>query len=200
MNNLAQNYNISEFYFPFAFSYLTAPLSLIQQQFHNFMVNTVYFAIPNFRSFKSEVMTPIIDRSFDKSLPFIIICMTIIAFLVFFVSLMMVVNYRVTKVKHYMHDFMQKLGEKIVSEKRERCLLFYNNYAFMSDQESIEEETIIITNPYNSKEGLNLNVSKMISENTERELDLKDMFKQQSTPNSSTLQSSGSRVAKDKND
>jgi hypothetical protein len=48
MNNLAVNYNASDFSFPIAFDYLTAPLANVEIQFTNFISNALYVTIPNF--------------------------------------------------------------------------------------------------------------------------------------------------------
>jgi len=46
MNNLAANYNISDYNFPISYDYLTAPLSNIERQFQNYISNALYITLP----------------------------------------------------------------------------------------------------------------------------------------------------------
>lgn len=59
---LSQDYNISDFAFPFAFDYLTPPLTLVEQHYHTFMINSLYFALPNLTLMMKEQIVPILNN------------------------------------------------------------------------------------------------------------------------------------------
>jgi hypothetical protein len=67
LSNLQNNYNLTDFSFPFPFQSLTPPLTPIEVEYHTFITNALYFAIPNFRTqidnFYKNGMTAFIDGS-----------------------------------------------------------------------------------------------------------------------------------------
>ena len=100
ISNLVQNYNITDYNFPLSYSLLTPPLTPIQRQFHTFVTNALYFALPNFRSLKMGLLDPILKKELNRSRPIIILCMMIIVGIALGMTVMMILKCRLMKVRN----------------------------------------------------------------------------------------------------
>ena len=106
ISNLVQNYDISDYNFPFSLTLLTPPLTPIQQQFHTFITNALYFALPNFRALKVGLLQPKLKDSLDRSLPIIILCMMILVGIVLGMTAMLILSCRLMKVRNNSFKFI----------------------------------------------------------------------------------------------
>ena len=86
LTTLSQDYNISDFNFPISFDYLTPPLSVIERQFHTFMINVLYFILPNLGSILDNKIFPLYYSDFtNDALIIISLLMGALVFLTFMV-------------------------------------------------------------------------------------------------------------------
>lgn len=107
LNNLAQSYNVTSFNFPIAYDLLTPPLSTIEQQFHTFITNALYFALPNFRSLKRGVIDPILNRLLDNSFPSLLVSLFLIPCMGLVVLVLLCLNRRVLHINGQACRFLE---------------------------------------------------------------------------------------------
>jgi hypothetical protein len=97
LSNLQNNYNITDFAFPYPFESLPLPLTSIEQQYHTFITNALYFALPNFRAQIDDFSSNEALVLIDGSTPMIAIYTLIIVMTVISMAFLSILTCRITR-------------------------------------------------------------------------------------------------------
>jgi len=95
---------VNSFAFPISMHYQLPPLTGAECLFNEFVTNGVYVSLPQFRSLKANVMNPIIYNNVNTKVGMLIVFMAQILIVGTFVVGMLLLNKRVTELKHESYD------------------------------------------------------------------------------------------------
>jgi len=128
LTSLSQDYNISDFNFPISFDYLTPPLSVIERQFHTFMINVLYFILPNLGTILENKIFLLYYSGFTND-ALIIISLLMGALVLLSFMVMMIISCKIVNLKHDVYRLFEELKIDLIHYKLNKCQKFRKKYS-----------------------------------------------------------------------